>query len=438
MKLFISKMFRSLKYLFVVACVTVGFNSSAQTTTSSPYSQYGLGTIKGSFLPQYRAMGSIAVGLRSLGSIYNNINIANPASYSSIQLTTFDVGLSTSLSQLEKGSVSKKSFNGTLSHLVFAIPVNKTSTLSFGLSPYSELGYQFKTSSIVDTTTIDQIYGGEGGISKLHFGYGLNVGKSISVGFNLGYLFGKLKSIRSTEFPKDPSALNSRKQKSNSINGFNLNYGVQYFTAVSPKVMLIVGYSGTAGNKLNSFSNEIVTNYKKNFEFGDETPAIDTVYATEEGASRITMPMSHNIGFSLQGTSKWLFGADFSMTNWSEYREGATNPDLGNSYGVAVGGQITPNINAVSGYYKFVDYRLGYRYNKSYININDTDIIESAITFGFGFPLASNRGSLYKINLSAEIGKRGQLENNLVRERFMNFHLGFLLNDRWFNRNKIE
>ena len=66
------------------------------------------------------------------------------------------------------------------------------------------------------------------------------------------------------------------------------------------------------------------------------------------------------------------------------------------------------------------------------------DIKQMAFTFGFGFPLPSNRSSFYKINLSAEVGQLGTHANDLVRERFVNIHLGFTMNDRWFVKAKFD
>jgi len=426
------KFFRNILLLTLIAG---GFTVFAQSTTNSPYSQYGIGNIKGPFLPQNRAMGDIAVGLRNIGPVFSNINLANPASYSDIHLTAFDVGAASEIYKLNKANISNRAFNATLSHLLFAVPVNKNSALSFGLVPYSDLGYQFKVSTKVDTTDVDHIYSGNGGLSKAYVGYGTMIGKHLSLGFNAGYLFGKLNNSLSTEFPKDLSALNSRTQNSNSIGGLNFDYGLQFFTNISSKVIFTLGYTANTERKINSVTNVAITHYRS--VNGNELSASDTLYFTDGAKIKITIPMTHTVGFSLQDTKKWLFGADFSMSNWSVFREGNTNPGLKNSYSFAAGGQITPNINSAS-YFKVIDYRLGYKYDKTYININNTDIDQTSVTLGFGFPLLSGRNTYYKINFATEIGRRGTLNNNLVRERFMTFYIGFMVNDRWFQKYKFD
>jgi hypothetical protein len=123
-------------------------SASAQNTSSSPYSQFGLGDLKASLLPQNKAMGGLNNGLRKPGP-YSNINLANPASYSGIRLTTFDIGATTDLRQLSRTGISENSFNAILSHIAIAVPVSAKSALSFGILPYSQTGYQYKNTGEV-------------------------------------------------------------------------------------------------------------------------------------------------------------------------------------------------------------------------------------------------------------------------------------------------
>ena len=126
------------------------------------------------------------------------------------------------------------------------------------------------------------------------------------------------------------------------------------------------------------------------------------------------------------------------MGQWKNYREGNVNPELQNSMGIALGGQITPDISAVGNYFKLIDYRFGLKYDKTYINYKNNDIKQMALTFGLGLPLQPNRSTFYKINLGAELGQRGTLNNNLVRERYVNIFLGFTMNDQWFQKYRFD
>src|SRR5690606_7565684 len=87
--------------LFVVAFFvsTTGMVSAQKASTNSPYSKFGLGELRGSQLPQNRAMGGIETGVRYIGR-YSNINSGNPASYSALQFTTIDAGVLGNISEL--------------------------------------------------------------------------------------------------------------------------------------------------------------------------------------------------------------------------------------------------------------------------------------------------------------------------------------------------
>lgn len=429
-------MTKFLKNILVFGGLLSAMNAFAQSTTSSPYSQIGLGLLKGSELPQNKALGGISAGLRNPTS-YSSLNISNPASYSSLRITTFDVGMYSSISGLTKDDVNEQTFDASLNHLVFGIPVTKTSALSFGLMPYSAKGYNFIKSDKIGDADVNYVYSGDGGISKFYLGYGFKLGKKLSVGANASYLFGKLKDIKAAEFT-DITFLNTRTEVSNSVSGLSFDYGVQYVTPLSKRVDLILGYAGSSNSKLNSTNSTLNTRYYKDVN-GNADVALDTIGNKNQSAkSKIQLPMMHNLGFVVQRANKWLVGADVSLGQWENYRNGGTNPGLQNSMGISLGGQITPDITSVGNYLKLVDYRFGASYDKTYINLNNKEVKEMAISLGLGLPLPANRSTFYKINLGAELGQRGSLSNNMVRERFVNIFLGFTMNDQWFQKYKFD
>lgn len=428
------KIFKNI--LFVVVLFSF-VPASAQNTSSSPYSQFGLGDLKALLLPQNKAIGGLSAGFRKPGP-YSNINLSNPASYSSITLTTFDIGANTDLRQLSKTGISENSFNGILSHITFAVPITAKSAISFGILPYSQTGYQYKNPGTIGGSNVNFIYSGDGGLAKTYLGYGVGIGKNLNIGFNAGYIFGNIKENRSTEFPEDLAALNSRTQVGNNISGLSFDYGVQYEASISKTTKLVLGYSGNAGSNLNSKSTSLTTRYLKDFGIGNESPPIDTTFFKENESRKLNLPLSHTMGFAFQKTDYWLVGADFSFAKWSDFRSGAKNAGLNDTYGLAVGGQFIPDPTSVSNYFKLIEYRMGVKYDKTYVKIGNNDINQIAFTIGAGLPLKSNRSTFYRVNLAAELGQRGTLENNLIRERYVNVTLGFTMNDRWFIKPKFD
>lgn len=436
------RMYNKLKYTFAVCLLCTSMLANAQVTTQSPYSKFGVGNIKGSLLPQFRAMGGISTAVYKPG-FFNNINMQNPASYAAINATTFDIGLTGVVTELSNSSLSENSFNASLSHVAMAFPLTRKSALSIGILPYSQLGYDFKNTvqvgtNAANTKTVDYKYTGEGGLTKAYIGYGRQFGDHFRLGANVEYLFGNLSESRSTEYVNDPGSINSRLQSKNSVGGVNFSYGAQYDIRLNNKTSLVFGYSGSANSKINSEKSNVVTQY--NIFNGEEQSAFDTLSIVQNRPTNLQLPLVHNFGFTIQKDNKWLIGADYRMGKWSNLTIDNVNQSLQDTYGVSVGGQFTPDITAINGYFKRVDYRLGFSHDKTYIQVNNQDIKQTAITLGLGLPLSSiTRGSIYKMNLTAELGKRGTVSNGLLQEKFVNLHLAFTLNDgSWFRRFRFD
>jgi len=437
MKLLQIKMYKRINYIAAILVLVCGLSAQAQVTTSSPYSRYGIGNIKGSLLPQLRGMGGISTAVNKVTG-FNYINMQNPASYSGITLTTIDIGMSAGLTNLTRNNLSETSFNSTFSHLAFAVPVNRRSALSFGILPYSDLGYSYRNTVKIDTMSVDQLYEGEGGLSKAYLGYGYRIGDHLRIGANAEYIFGNLQTTRATEYT-EVGSINAKLQNKNSVGGLNYSYGIQYDFNVGKRTIVTLGYSGSNSGKLNSSQTFFATQYTRDAN-GNESTALDTLNAVDKGKSNLTLPLSHNFGISIQQNDRWLIGADFRMSKWSATSINNINSGLQDSWGASLGGQWTPDYTSYNSYFKRVDYRLGVNYDKTYIQINNQDIKQMGASLGFGFPLPTANGgtAFYKINFTTEVGQRGTLDNNLVKEKFINFHLGFTLNDTWFRKYRVD
>ncbi|MBD1394058.1 hypothetical protein [Mucilaginibacter glaciei] len=443
-------MIKYIRFIVLILLTATAFGVNAQNattaTTSSPYSRYGLGELNSGAISQNAAMGGIGVATNNV-NLFNTVNLLNPASYSNLRLTVIDIGLSSSINTLNKtgfGSQTNSTFK--VNHIVFAVPVSKRSALAFGLTPYSELGYNYRqvlpnfgTGLPADTNAVNYLYQGNGGLTKIFLGYGFGIGKHLTLGANASYLFGNLQETQSTEIPTLFANLNSRTEESNSIHGFNVDYGAQYTIDFSERKHLVLGYSGVANSKLTTQNSYVVSSY---FSEAGGTPglATDTLVNRQDPKGKVQLPLINRFGISYQYDGKYLVGADYSMGQWSKLTVAGINKGLQDSKTFNVGGQFTPNIGSLTSYFASVDYRLGAIYDQTYILANNTSIKRYAATFGLGLPLrpGNNNTSFYKINLGAEVGKRGTLTNGLIKENYVNIHLSFTLNDRWFQKYKFD
>lgn len=433
--------------MLLLAVSALGAKAQSTATTSSPYSRYGIGDFDPSILPQSRAMGGISTAINKISN-FNTINVQNPASYGAINYTTFDIGIYSNIVNLSQtGQTSVSNANFRLSHVNFAVPVSHRSALSFGLMPYTEVGYNYKqtrpnfgTGSPTDTNAVNYIYSGDGGLSKAYLGYGFGLGKHLLLGANISYIFGNLIQNSDTEVPSLYGTLNSRIQQSNAIGGWNYDYGLQYsFDWSNNTKHVILGYSAQGSSNIRSTATYIVSQYTYDAQGNQNTPA-DSIINRTSANSHIKLPQVNHFGVSYQHDGHYLIGADFTLGNYSTLSVNGTNAGFQNSKTFNIGGQITPNSNALRNYFARVDYRAGFIYDDTYLSFNNTSIKRYAATFGLGLPLApgQNLTTFYKINVSAEVGKRGTLENSLVKENYVNIHLGFTLNDKWFQKYKFQ
>jgi len=450
----------------LLAFIAFGAQAQSTATTSSPYSQFGIGDIDPGLLPQNIAMGGIATAINRI-SLYNNINPLNPASYAMINFTTIDAGIYSSIQTFnQSGQSASHNSNFRLSHIAFAVPVSRHSALSFGLLPYSQMGYnniQTKTSyqtytlpptgnqttgsTVTDTNKTNYINSGDGGLSKAYLGYGFGIGKHLLIGANVSYIFGNLQQSSATEFPTLYGVFDNEVQKTQSIRGVNYDYGVQYSFdfGTSNTKHLVLGYSASANTSLSSTATYVVSQYTYGSS-GTKNVAVDSIKNEQGAKTSIKLPQINHFGISFQNDGHFLVGADYTMGHWSALTIGGVNQGFQDSKTINVGGEITPNINSLRNYFARADYRLGFKYNQSYLNVLNPNTLAStniktyAVTMGLGLPLAPNSvgTAFYKINVAAEVGQRGTVANGMVKENYVTLHLSFVLNDRWFQQFKFE
>jgi len=162
---------------------------------------------------------------------------------------------------------------------------------------------------------------------------------------------------------------------------------------------------------------------------------IDTVVYNPEHKGKVVLPQKLGVGFTYQKADRWLVGADFEWQNWNKYEAFGVPDSLTDSWRVALGAQIIPKHTSISSLLKRMTYRVGARYNHSYLSIDNTPINEFGISFGVGFPMKKSKTG---IDLSMEIGRRGTTKNQLIQENFINFTLGVSIQEIWFYKKQYQ
>jgi len=413
-----------LKKLVVVLFVFCGLSAFAQLGTSSPYSRFGLGDLQGNAFPVYNALGG---GVTALSSS-NSVNPSNPASYTSFRANSFlfSTGGLYKTTQIENSTDKQVANNSAFSHLTIAFPISSKLGASFGMLPFSNIGYTLNArDTVVDA---DMIYTGDGGLSKIYFGGAYEPFKGFSVGMNASYLFGGLNRRKKLDYD-DESFFDSRSNSSINLKGYYYELGLLYKKELANDKELSFGLTANNNSTLRAKRTNIVETTSGDYEIVKDTAS----NVVEWG--EVTLPRYISTGLTYRDGEKWLLVADYSMQNWADYTLLGESDDLSNSMRLSGGLQYTPEFNSVTKYYKRMQYRLGAAYSNTPLTLNDTQLKEMSVSFGFGIPVRKSRT---KYDVSLTLGQRGTTDNSLIKEQFVKFGLSVSYDGIWFVKRKYD
>lgn len=429
--MFRNKILKNTLVLSSILCIPFSFldKAQAQNTVSTPYSQFGLGQVLNNSSVINLGMGGIKNGIR-----YDNaINISNPASLSALRYTTFEVGAFATLSKMSSLSGTAQGTNAAMSYLKVAFPFTDKWGTSFGLVPFSGVGYESRIQGRMADTPVTNVYSGSGGLNQFYIATSYEVYKGLSIGINANYIFGSIDRSKSAEFPDSLAFTSARVTNSTYIGSLLLNFGIQYHKTFSNGKYITLGLSDNLPTNLNATRNTLSKRYFVNGLGNEQT--IDTISISNDEKGKIEFPMLNSIGFSYGKINKFMIGADLSTGQWSNLVVYGQNQNLQNTFDLSLGGFIIPKHDAVGNYLKTIEYRMGFNYGKSYVSINNQNINQYSVNFGFGLPLPR---SASRINLGFEYGIRGTQEAGLIKEEFLGIHAGFNFCDKWFMRRKYD
>ncbi len=394
----------------------------AQEGTTSPYSFYGIGSIKFRGTVENRSMGGLGVFSDSI-----HINLQNPAAYSGLRLINFSVGASHKALTQKNDSESQNTSTTTLDYLAMGIPMGKFG-MGFGLIPYTSVGYDFY-SEVPDGLTQ---YTGTGGLNKAFLSLGYQVTPELSLGVDANYNFGKIENTAITQ--KSNLEYGTRVINRSDLSGFNFNIGALYKRMINENLELTGSLTFSPGTNFTS------QNYRKTGSISILPSGIYTVDEREITVpdTDFTFPSQFTIGAGISKPKNWGLGLEYvnqKTSNFTNRSFTIENVTYKNASKVRLGGFYIPNYNSFGNYFKRVVYRGGARFEQTGLNVDGHDINEFGISFGVGLPI----GRLFSnMNLGIEVGKRGTNNFGLIQENFFNTYLSFSLNDRWFEKRLYD
>lgn len=419
-------MIKNLVKIFLLIFTNIALSQSG---TNSPYSYTGLGEVNFRGNQINRFMGGLEVYNDSI-----HANLSNPSSYAKLLLTTYSIGLNYSNNQLSDTNDSKSLISSGLDYIGIAIPTKKFG-FGFGIIPFTSVGY--KLSQIDDSSSSDILnrYEGEGGINKVFFSLGLYLLKNLSFGVTINYDFGKLK-YQTSKF-LDDVFLGTILINESSISGLDIKLATNYEIPVNSKIDLHMMVSYVPQGSLNSNNKRLLITSP--LSDPSNIAEIIEIELAETGLdfTEIQLPSSSIVGFGLGKKSKWFAGAQYIMTNSSNFKNSFnTLPNVSYKDGsqFSIGGFYIPDYSSITSYWKRVVLRMGFRHEVTGIFKNNFGINETGINFGAGLPLPGYSN----VNIGFEYGSRGTKNSNILNEKFWTVRIGFSLNDRWFIKRKYN
>jgi len=399
--------------------------------TTSPYSRFGLGDLQRGTSGRSTAMGGAILGSRN----HLQINLANPASYTSVDSLSFltDFGFKASFSSFKNDISSFSTNNVNFNYFAFSFPVTSWMGVGMGLTPFSDMGYDVQMTQEEERFgNVWHKYNGEGSLSKVTFGLGIQPVKNISVGANFYYLFGKLTRNANVVFLDAYDLYSDQKYEQIRLRDFGISYGIQATIPFKDKKQLTIGATLDNKPKFTAFHSDITRKILSN----GTTTDIDTVAEINEVKDIIRMPFSYGIGLSYSNIDKLEINADYVYQKWSEATFfGEPNPFLADLNRFSLGFEYVPDVYSIRSYFDKVAYRAGISYENYYLQFGDQQINDLGISFGVGLPVYR---SLSMVNISAEFGKRGKTSYNLVREYYAKLTVSVNLYDIWFIKRKFD
>lgn len=448
---------RNLSLSFLV--LLIGTLTIAQSNINSPYSSYGLGELGGHDHAATSGLGNTNITIQDS----TLLNFYNPASYSSLGQgqPLFSIGVSTRLSTFSENGASNFSSVTGIQNFSLGMSFKKHFGLAFGLKPYSRRGYEFTNRIKVDEDSLAYTYSGTGGINEVFLGLSSNLlkykGAKVSVGANLGYLFGSSTNERSAGLIESgaTSYLGAIDEKLIRVKSFHYELGFNYSQKINEHHNIGVSAVIEPLQKITGLYTE--TSY---FGAIGNPNGYDTLSVTEISDGNVTTVPTYTFGLSYTLRAKGRKGstnelnsavsvhASYKMSDWSQYEDkfdiNFSNNFL-NTSKMSFGVEYIPETDFItnkvtSKFHHRVKYRIGVYQLTLPNETNGQQVSDFGTTFGFGIPIVV-QNSLSSINLGVTIGKRGVADSQAFREQYYGINLGISIApgaDKWFVKRKLN
>ena len=425
----------------LLAMILAGQSLCAQDgafTGFTPYSIFGAGDVLTQGSAFNKGMGGVGIATRNK----RFINYLNPAAVTARDSISFMAEMSVFENNRLFAQNGHTSGNNTfnVNNITISFPITRSSAMMLGIAPYTATGYKY--SYVLEDPTViantgNAVYysAGKGGTYQLFAAAGVTFWKRLSLGVEGRMLFGKIEKATVFSFAKSAySDINSGYNL--SLNGNSAKFGLQYEQPLGSNVILGVGATYSTPVSLKG----TVEDYRISAGSA-QTDTLrfsrDTIGVT---MGNITVPKEIGLGISINHSDNWRAEINYSRSDWTNSGmdvakgfavKGASSFDTRLSETYRAGFEIVPNRNDIRYYYKRCAYRVGVYYENSRFAVDGNQIKDIGLTFGASLPVFRYYNA---VTFAVAAGQRGSTAGNMIRERYVNFTVGFNFHDIWFRK----
>ena len=429
-------------FLTLLLAVLSVIPASAQDgafTGYTPYSVYGVGDLFRQGNAYSKSMGGVGIA----GRDRRYINIVNPAAITARDTLSFmaDASFFQNNSLFTQGNIHSANNTMNINNISISFPIWRKSAMSFGVIPYSSVGYDFShriTDPEILGTAGSVLYSssGTGGIYQIYGSAAATFWNRLSIGAQAIYYIGNIDKTSSMTFSSE-SYRGTKSGYTMSLNGFSGKFGLQYEQPIKD-IYLTIGGTYKLSNKLGGH----VTGYK----YGVSSTKTDTLYHhvdTLLKSGKVRLASEIGVGISLRKSEKWSFELNWLHSGWSDCGLDAT-PGFANVGGTAsaalpfsattsdsfrAGFEYIPNRSDIRYYFRRCAYRVGMYYDTAYYKLDGNSVVSYGLTFGVTLPVFRFYNG---VTLGVDIGRKGSVKGGSVKETYAGFVVGFNIHDIWF------
>ena len=446
-----------LKITLILLSITASVN--AQNGVNTPYSRYGFGIMSERAMGFNKGMGGVAQGFRN----GQEVNVANPASYSAVDSLTalFDLGISLQNGNYKMGNLQQNIRNASFDYFAFQFRATKNVGMALGVMPITNIKYSFTSPNepLLDGITSSYSFNGDGGLREVFIGAGWRPVSPLSIGINASYLWGDYTHNMTMSF-NESNAFSVARIYSANISTYNVQGGIQYIQNINKKDKIVIGATYTLGHDV---GNSAYRDTRTLNNSSVEAQTIDTI------KNAFQFPHSIAAGITYYHSNILRIGADFELQKWGDCKFPNQQAEYTNS-NITSGmlyqstpGQLYDRTKISAGFdwiptqtgkgiFSKSTYKFGGYYSNTYAKADQTGTVtdkpyEFGLSAGITMPIV-NRNIWHnspKINVSVQwvhtnipyLNVNTKRQSTLT-ENYFKLCLGVTFSEYWFYKWKVQ